>query len=160
MFQLLQVSFLGTHTEAAVGHDGVHALSVNRTSSHVRVERFHILGALCVAAMLASLLLQASGGLALTLGLVLQGIARSSLMTVLILALVELPGIGEQRVGVASGLFFSAAEVGGVLGPLGIGVVYDTTGSFIPALVALFGVALLMLAGSVYLRQLARAPGA
>lgn len=118
--------------------------------------RFHILGGLCVAAFFASVLLHATDSISLTAGLILQGIARSSLMTVLILTLVELPGIGEQRVGVASGLFFSAAEVGGVLGPLGLGVVYEVSGSFAPALSALAGVALLMLAGAGYLSHLAK----
>ena len=72
--------------------------------------RFAILAALCGAALVASLLLQAHGEFSLTTGLILQGIARSSMMTVLILTLVELPGIGEQRAGVASGMFFSAAS--------------------------------------------------
>ncbi len=117
--------------------------------------RFHILAGLCVAATLAALLLHSADGLSLTAGLILQGIARSSLMTVLILTLVELPGIGEQRVGVASGLFFSAAEVGGVLGPLGLGVVYEVSGSFAPGLTALAGIAVFMLAGSAYLSRLA-----
>ena len=120
--------------------------------------RFHILTVLCVAALIASVLLQSTQGWSLTSGLILQGIARSSLMTVLILTLVELPGIGEQRVGVASGLFFSAAEVGGVLGPLGIGIVYDVSGSFSPALLTLSGISLLMLAGALYLRRLAQVP--
>ncbi len=118
--------------------------------------RFQILGVLCVAALLASVLLQTSDNLTLGAGLILQGVARSSLMTVLILTLVELPGIGEQRVGVASGLFFSAAEVGGVLGPLGMGVIYDVSGSFSGALSALTAVALVMIVGTVYLNRLAK----
>jgi len=117
--------------------------------------RFRILGVLCVVALLASLMLHAEDDLTLGAALILQGIARSSLMTVLILTLVELPGIGEQRVGVASGMFFSAAEVGGVLGPLGMGVVYDVTGAFSGALAALTLVALALMYGSWYLGRLA-----
>jgi len=79
-------------------------------------------------------------------GLLLQGIARSALMTVLILTLVELPGIGDRYAGVASGLFFSAAEVGGMLGPLSLGLLYDFTGQFDAGLYLLtavgFGLAL------------------
>jgi len=118
--------------------------------------RFKILGVLCVAAFLASLMLQAADDLTLGAGLVLQGIARSSLMTVLILTLVELPGIGERRVGVASGMFFSAAEVGGVLGPLGMGLAYDMTGGFDGALFGMSGVALVLMVGSWYLGRFAR----
>ena len=87
--------------------------------------RFQILLGLCLAATLASVLLQFTSGPLLTIGLIMQGIARSSMMTVLILALVELPGIGERNAGSASGLFFSAAEVGGMLGPLSMGLIYD-----------------------------------
>jgi len=117
--------------------------------------RFHILVMLCVAALLASVLLQALHNVTLTSGLILQGIARSSLMTVLILTLVELPGIGEQRVGVASGMFFSAAEVGGMLGPLGMGVIFDVTGGFSASLWSLSVVSAAMIAGALYLRRLA-----
>jgi len=87
----------------------------------------------------------------------LQGIARSSLMTVLILTLVELPGIGERHAGTASGLFFSAAEVGGVLGPLSLGVFYDLTGAFSAGLYALAAVAAAMALAVSRLRRLARA---
>ena len=76
-------------------------------------------------------------------------------MTILILTLVELPGIGDQRAGIASGMFFAAAEVGGVLGPLGIGALYDSTGRFGVALNSLGVVALAMIAGGVYLAHLA-----
>ncbi|MEE4282265.1 MAG: MFS transporter [Pseudomonadales bacterium] len=117
--------------------------------------RFHILIFLCVAALLASVLLQALDNVTLTTGLILQGVARSSLMTVLILTLVELPGIGEQRVGVASGMFFSAAEVGGMLGPFGMGVIYDVTGGFSASLWSLSIVSVAMIGGALYLRRLA-----
>ncbi|MCP5180913.1 MAG: MFS transporter [Pseudomonadales bacterium] len=121
--------------------------------------RFRILLALCGAALLASLLLQAGGGPLMTLGLIMQGIARSALMTVLVLTLVELPGIGETRAGTASGMFFSAAEIGGVLGPLGLGILYDATGNFHGALAGLSVVATLLAAGTVYLTRLARDGG-
>jgi len=118
--------------------------------------RFSILLGLCLLAVASSVLLQFSDMLPLTVGLIVQGVARSSLMTVLVLTLVELPGIGDRYAGMASGLFFSAAEIGGVLGPLGIGLLYDLTGGFNVALGALTGVAILLSAGSVYLRRSAQ----
>lgn len=120
--------------------------------------RFQILLGLCLAALMASLLLQFVSGPLLTLGLVMQGITRSALMTVLVLTLVELPGIGESRTGIASGMFFSAAEIGGVLGPLGLGVMYDATGNFHGALAGLSAVAVLLTLGTLYLTRLARSP--
>jgi CP family cyanate transporter-like MFS transporter len=117
--------------------------------------RFAILWGLCVAAATASLLLQFQEPTALFPGLMLQGIARSSLMTVLILTLVELPGIGERHAGTASGLFFSAAEVGGVLGPVSLGVLYDLTGAFASGLYGLTAVAGALALASMRLGRLA-----
>jgi len=99
--------------------------------------RFAILFALSLCVAGASLLLHFRYEPLLFAGLVLQGVARSSLMAVLVLTLVELPGVGERHAGVASGLFFSTAEVGGVLGPLTLGVLYDLTGGFDSGLYAL-----------------------
>lgn len=120
--------------------------------------RFRILIALCVSAFLASLLLRAAPGTPLIVGLVLQGIARSSLMTIAILALVEIPQIGERRAGVATGMFFSAAEIGGAGGPLVVGAIYSAAGNFAPGLTFLSGMMILLTLGAVYLAVLARRP--
>ena len=91
---------------------------------------------------------------AIAIGLALQGIARSSLMTVAILTLVETKGVGEERAGTASGLFFSAAEVGGAGGPILLGLVYDATHSFDLSLWILAGVAAFLLLGTMRLKAL------
>ncbi|MDG1206324.1 MAG: MFS transporter [Pseudomonadales bacterium] len=118
--------------------------------------RFNILIGLSACAAAASLLLHFQEGPLLFSGLLLQGIARSSLMTVLILTLVELPAIGERYAGLASGFFFSAAEVGGVLGPVTLGLLYDATGNFDTGLYFLTAVAVATGLGGVKLKQLAR----
>lgn len=117
--------------------------------------RFNILIGLSLCAASASILLHFQFGPLLFSGLLLQGIARSALMTVLILTLVELPSIGERYVGVASGLFFSAAEVGGVLGPVSLGLLYDFTGGFDFGLYMLTATALLLAIGAHRLKGLA-----
>ena len=122
----------------------------------VAERRFVILATLCAVAFAASLLLRFAEPAALTAGLILQGVARSSLMTVLVLTLVELPQVGDQRAGAATGLFFSAAEVGGVLGPLGMGALYDASGGFQSSLSALAVVAGLLIAGSLLLSRAVR----
>ena len=116
--------------------------------------RFNILIALSLCAAGASLLLQLQSESFLFSGLLLQGIARSSLMTVLVLTLIELPGVGEKYVGVATGLFFSAAEVGGVLGPVSLGLLYDFTGSFSSGLYMLTGIAIALTLGAYKLKRL------
>jgi len=115
--------------------------------------RFNILILLSMAALVASLLLRFEEPASLVSGLILQGIARSSLMTVLILTLVELPEIGEKYAGVASGLFFSAAEFGGVMGPLLLGILYDPAAGFSTGLALLSGVAITILIGAVLLQR-------
>ena len=115
--------------------------------------RFPILIALLVAALLATVLLQAMPGGLLGLGLVLQGIARSSLMTVSILILIELQEIGPRRAGAVSGLFFSAAEIGGVTGPLALGAISEATGGFELALYALSGIMLGMIMLAAFMKR-------
>ena len=119
----------------------------------VAERRVAILTALCALALVASILLRFTESVPLTAGLILQGVAKSSLMTVLVLTLVELPEVGDRRAGAATGLFFSAAEVGGLLGPLGMGVLYDASGGFHSSLIALTAVACLLLVGSFGLRR-------
>jgi cyanate permease len=97
----------------------------------VPVRRFPIFLGLIIAAGVASVLLQfPDQPVWLAIGLALQGIARSSLMTLAMLTLVETRDVGPANAGSAGGLFFSAAEIGGVLGPLTLGLVSDATGGF------------------------------
>ena len=88
------------------------------------------MGLLILAAGLATTLLHTSPGLQLAFGLCLQGLARGAMMTVALLMLVEIPNVGPKRAGTAGGLFFTAAEIGGVTGPLVIGFLHDLTGDF------------------------------
>ena len=117
--------------------------------------RFDILLGLGLTAAAASILLQFTDPGPQTVGLILQGIARSSLMTVLILTLVELPGIGEKYAGMASGLFFSAAEFGGVMGPVALGLLYDLSGHFGWALSLLTTICIGLSLATVRLKRLA-----
>jgi cyanate permease len=104
---------------------------------------------------LASLCLHAGAGPILLSGLILQGLARGALTTILILTLVEMPGVEEKYAGTASGLFFSAAEVGGVAGPLTFGILYDVTGGFTAGLYQLTAVSALLMLAVLRVRRLA-----
>lgn len=115
--------------------------------------RLLILLLLCLMAGLASLLLLAQSGPVLMAGLLVQGIARSSLMTVAMLVLLEMPEVGERHAGTAGGMFFSAAEIGGSSGPLIVGMLYDLTGGFAAGLYLLSAVAGLLCVGALYLRR-------
>lgn len=120
----------------AVGIAG--ALTVPRLA--VPSRRPAILLALFACAGGATLLLHSTSGLVLACGLILQGVARSSMTAVSMLVLMEMREVESQHVGAAGGLFFSVAEVGGMLGPLAIGGLHDLTGGFGTALNVLTGV--------------------
>jgi cyanate permease len=121
----------------------IGALVIPRFATADRRSRVMI--GLFVSAFCASLLLHAMPGPWLTAGLILQGIARSSMMTVAILLLMETPGIPKARLGLAGGLFFTAAEIGGVMGPLTLGILSDLTGGFTVPLAAISLVCLVLL---------------
>ena len=136
----------------------ISALTLPRLATGPR--RFGILIALFTCSLFGSLLFLIGGmGSSLYLALILMGIAGGSMMTVLILTLVEVPGVGERRAGTAGGFFFSAAEIGGVGGPVAIGVLYGGSGGFSSALALLALVALLLIGAVVPLRRLLRGSG-
>jgi MFS family permease len=93
--------------------------------------RYHVLRGLFLSVAIGCVFYAiTSTGPGLVAALVLHGIASASMMTVLILTMLELPDIGVGRAGTATGLFFAAAEFGGVAGPVVLGVLYDVTEGF------------------------------
>lgn len=120
------------------------ALLIPRLATPSR--RTAILAGLIFIAGVATLLLQAGDGPLLAIALTCHGIVRGAMTTVTVLLLMETPGVGSRHTGAASGLFFSAAEMGGVLGPLSIGILHDASGNFSSALFALTAACLVLLA--------------
>lgn len=128
------------------------ALTIPRFATPER--RVAIMLGLFLAILVATVLMHLMPGTGLATGLILQGIARSSMMTVAILLLMEAPGVPADRAGMAGGMFFTVAEIGGVLGPLSIGVVAESSGGFSTPLWMLTGVALMLLVLLGWLRML------
>jgi cyanate permease len=116
----------------------VGALTIPRLATSAR--QLRVLLVLFACAGFATLLIHAGSGPVLAAGLIFQGVARSAMMPVAILVLMDCPGVASENMGAAGGLFFSAAEIGGVLGPLTIGIVADTSAGFAAALGLLTGV--------------------
>ena len=87
------------------------ALTIPRLAT--RQYRLIVLFMLCLSSVCATVLLRVPTGIPLFAGLILQGIATGSMMTIMMLILLETPGIGERRAGTAGGLYFSTAEIGG-----------------------------------------------
>ena len=130
------------------------ALTIPRVATEDR--RLSVLGLLFLAAGAATMLLHLSAGPLLAVGLVCQGIARGAMMAVSILVLVESPGVDSRNSGAAGGLFFSAAEVGGVLGPVLVGAIHDLTGGFAASLYMMTTICAVLLLLLCRLRSLTR----
>ncbi|MBT8408906.1 MAG: MFS transporter [Alphaproteobacteria bacterium] len=108
--------------------------------------RLAVMAALFACSFTASLLLQAASGPVLLTGLFLQGLARGAMMTIAILLLMETPRVPPERLGLAGGLFFTAAEIGGVIGPLSFGVLSQLSGGFAVPLASITAVCLALFA--------------
>lgn len=101
-----------------------------------------LLMSIIFAALATVLIAYASGGW-LALGLTLQGIARGSMIPITMFVLMETPDVNSKVMGAAGGLFFSAAETGGVIGPSMTGLMADATGGFSAPLLSLTAICLL-----------------
>ena len=131
------------------------ALTIPRFATEDR--RILILGLLIAAAGVATMLLHVSAGPLLAFGLLCQGVSRGAMMAVVMLVLVDSRGVDSRNAGAAGGLFFSAAEVGGVLGPVLVGAIHDLTGGFAASLYMMTVICAILLALLAWLRVLTRA---
>jgi cyanate permease len=70
-----------------------------------------------------------------TLGLAAYGVSAPSLLPLLMLVLMEEPEVGPRHMGLAGGMFFCIAEIGGFSGPLLMGGLVDFMDSFMPGII-------------------------
>ncbi len=118
--------------------------------------RSRVLCTLFVVAGIATLALQYTAPWLVASGLVAQGIARSAMMPIAVLLLMEVEEVGAKHMGAAGGLFFTSAEIGGVLGPLTIGIVAERTGGFTIPLSVMFVDCVLLLGVMMLLAKSSR----
>lgn len=112
----------------------------------VPAHRFAILAVLFVCGGVATLLIHSHDSIVLGAALFFLGVARSSMMPVLMLVLMDARGVNLRNAGAAGGLFFSTAEIGGVVGPVMLGAVSDATGGFGGGLALLTAICAVLLA--------------
>ena len=69
-------------------------------------------------------------GVALLIGLGVLGFFSAPFMALLLLILMDSPGVETRHMGSAGGMFYCVAEIGGFAGPFFMGVLVDLTGTF------------------------------
>ena len=89
----------------------------------------------CLAAAVA--MLAVISGMAATPFVALVGFFRFGLVGLSLMVLMRVPGADSRNMGIASGLFFSAGEIGGFTGPLAVGAIADATDGFSASLLTL-----------------------
>ena len=111
---------------------------------------------------LAVLLLAAAAGLAgmsalhsgpLLAASWVTAMARAPVLPLMMLLLMEQPGVGARHLGLGAGLLFAAAEIGGFGGPALLGAVRDLAGGLAPAMLGMAAVSLLMIVTILRVRE-------
>jgi cyanate permease len=92
--------------------------------------RIPILFGILVAASASAVMLGTTTVSLKIVGMFVVGMVGRAVMPILMLILMDSPRVGSIRMGSAGGLFFTAGEVGGVSGPLLLGIASDLTGGF------------------------------
>ena len=106
---------------------------------------------LAVAAGLAGMTVLRSGPLLAASWL--TAMARAPVLALMMLLLMEQPGVGARHLGLGAGLLFAAAEIGGFGGPALLGVVRDLAGGLAPTMLGMAAVSLLMIVTILRLRE-------
>jgi cyanate permease len=114
--------------------------------------RGRFLALLALVAAAALLISVKTLGFPMYAGLVLFGISGPSLFPIVMLILMDTPEVGEKHMGLAGGIFFCVAEIGGFAGPLIMGTLADWTGSFLTGAVFLAGLSLVIFMMTFLLR--------
>ncbi|MFW9832991.1 MAG: CynX/NimT family MFS transporter [Candidatus Thorarchaeota archaeon] len=91
--------------------------------------------------------------LTLLMSLVIYGIVSGAMMPLMLVVMMDLPGVGAEKTGIASGLFFSIGECAGFIGPIAVGYLADLTSSFLPPLLLLAIVVDVMILLAVVLKE-------
>jgi len=104
----------------------------------------------CVAAACTVCLIYFENSLLIG-ALSLLGISSRGVMPIIMLTLISL--VGGEKTGAVGGLYFTAGEVGGVIGPILLGVSADLFSGFTPGLIFLSGLCLILSFGSTIINK-------
>ena len=106
--------------------------------------RGRIIAIFAVMTTINLVLVMKISGIALYLGLATLGFISAPFMPLLLLILMDSPGVETRHMGSAGGMFFCVAEIGGFTGPFIMGILVDATGTFMTGALFLAGLCLAM----------------
>jgi cyanate permease len=92
-------------------------------------------------------------GVALLIGLAVLGFVSAPFMSLLLLILMDSPGVETRYMGSAGGMFYCVAEIGGFAGPFFMGVLVDLTGTFMAGALFLASLCLAIAALTYFLKH-------
>ncbi|MFC5279193.1 CynX/NimT family MFS transporter [Halorubrum rubrum] len=150
----LPAALAGRATSAFVVAHVAGVLGVPELADRFAVERPALVGCGTAAFLGIGVLIAGDAGTVALLGVVAAGLGSGGLSPLIRTIPPDLEGIGTELTGTAVGFIFAVGEVGGFLGPVLVGTLYDATGSYAPGFgvlasggvgVAAAGVALLAL---------------
>ena len=130
----------------------ISALTIPRIA--IGRARFYIIIILFLNAAFSVFLIQNDLGIFLITGLILLGITWGSLIAILLTHLTETRIIKSKQAGLAGGLFFTMAEIGGIIGPISIGIIYDYYNNFNYALGFYSLILIVMIIPVMFLKKL------
>ena len=148
----ISLSRAGTLAAIPVAMGAIGAVVVPQIVKASSRRKFLILGFLITASTSVFLVLLDSGPL-LWMNLALQGVASRGIMPIIMLLLID--AAGSQKTGAAGGLYFTSGEIGGVLGPVLLGISSDLLGGFNTGLLVLSAMCVLLGLGSIALSNTA-----
>ncbi|MFL2682131.1 MAG: CynX/NimT family MFS transporter [Alphaproteobacteria bacterium] len=106
----------------------VSALTITRFSNNTT--RINILAFLFMNAGLSLFFIQSSSLVIIIIGLLFLGLSTGTIIVIILNHMSESKNINYNNIGIAGGIFFSIIQIGGVLGPFFIGLIYDIYNNF------------------------------
>ncbi|QCC59264.1 MFS transporter [Natrinema thermotolerans] len=133
----------GRMTSLLVAANVVGVVTVPAVADRLGVRRTALIGCGLIATVGLSGVISSGLGLLLLGSVLVTGFGFGGLSPLIRAIPPELEGIGARLTGTAVGFIFAVGEIGGFLGPVLVGTLYDRTGSYAP------GLGLLAVAGLV-----------
>ena len=115
--------------------------------------RKRIIAVLLLIQGVSIVVIAASSELLLLTSLVIYGITSGAILPLMLVVMMDLPEVGAEYIGLASGLFFSVGGLMGFIGPILVGTLTDLSGTFILAAIVVTLIVEAMIILTLFLKE-------